>query len=228
MAIKVGRRSVLAVLAGSASVAALRMGSAAVTGVGGPPTFVPAGYVCEGDSHTTGWNGVLGYPTHLATMTGLGFTSVATAGDALYQIDAAYATSTAPAYNAASRDTLIVIGGDEDFIDGRTVAQAQASIQSICSKAKATGFKFVIVAPIMAVGAASWTGTMETKRQEYNTWLRANWNTFADAITDHAADERLSNPNNRTYFQADKMHLTAAGYAVMAEHAKAASNGPTP
>jgi lysophospholipase L1-like esterase len=208
------------------SIAALNLGAEEMSGVGSVPTFVPNGYVCEGDSHTTGWNGVLGYPTHLATLTGLGITNVATAGDALYQIDASYATNVAPSFNAGNRDTLIVIGGDEDFIDGRTVAQAQASIQSISSKARATGFH-VVVAPIMAVGAASWTGTMEAKRQEYNTWLRANWSTFADAITDHAADARLSDPNNTTYFQADKMHLTAAGYTIMARYAKAASNGPT-
>jgi hypothetical protein len=227
MAIKVGPLSVAAVFAISISISALYLGTGEVLGVSSVAAFVPNGYVCEGDSHTTGWNGILGYPTHLAKLTGLGITNVATAGDALYQIDAAYATNVAPAFNAGNRNTLIVIGGDEDFLDGRTMAQAQASIQAISSKASATGF-YVVVAPIMAVGAASWTSTMEIKRQQYNTWLRENWNTFADAITDHAADERLINPNNRTYFQADKMHLTVAGYAVMAEHAKAASNGPTP
>jgi hypothetical protein len=227
MAIKVGPLSVAAVFAISISISALYLGTGEVLGVSSVAAFVPNGYVCEGDSHTTGWNGILGYPTHLAKLTGLGITNVATAGDALYQIDAAYATNVAPAFNAGNRNTLIVIGGDEDFLDGRTMAQAQASIQAISLKASATGF-YVVVAPIMAVGAAAWTSTMEIKRQKYNTWLRENWTTFADAITDHAADERLSNPSNRTYFQADKMHLTAAGYAVMAEHAKAASNGPTP
>jgi hypothetical protein len=227
MAIKVGWLSVSAVLASSIAISALNLSAGEVSEVGSVPAFIPNGYVCEGDSHTTGHNRVLGYPTHLATLTGLGITNVATSGDALYQIDAAYATNVEPAFNASNRNTLIVIGGDEDFIDGRTVAQAQASILAISSKASATGF-YVVVAPIMAVGAAEWTGTMETKRQEYNTWLRANWNRFADAITDHAADGRLSNPNNRTYFQADKVHLTAAGYTIMAEYAKTASNGPTP
>ena len=227
MAIKVGWLSVSAVLAGSIAISTLGLSAEEVPRASAVPVFVPNGYVCEGDSHTTGHNGVLGYPAHLARLTGLGITNVATSGDALYQIDAAYAANVAPAFNARNRNTLIVIGGDEDFIDGRTVAQAQASIQAISSKASATGF-FVVVAPIMAVGAPEWTDTMETKRREYNTWLRANWNRFADAITDHAADERLSNPNDTTYFQADKMHLTAAGYTIMAEYAKAASNSRAP
>jgi hypothetical protein len=80
MAIKVRPLRVSAVLAGSISISALYLAAGEVSGAGGPQAFVPNDYVCEGDSHTTGLNWVLGYPTHLARLTGLGITSVATAG----------------------------------------------------------------------------------------------------------------------------------------------------
>jgi hypothetical protein len=90
---------------------ALNLSTAEGSGVGSIPAFVPNGYVYEGDGDTTGYKEVLGYSMHLATLTGLGITNVATSGDALYQIDAAYAINVAPAFNASNRNTLIVISG---------------------------------------------------------------------------------------------------------------------
>ncbi len=50
-----------------------------------------------------------------------------------------------------------------------------------------------------------------------NTMLRANYSQFADGIIDFAADSRLSNPNDTTYFYTDKTHLNNTGYQVVAD-----------
>jgi len=50
-----------------------------------------------------------------------------------------------------------------------------------------------------------------------NALIRANWNSFADGLADIAADARFTDYNNTTYFNADKVHLTDAGYAAAAQ-----------
>ena len=45
--------------------------------------------------------------------------------------------------------------------------------------------------------------------------IRANWATYADALADLGANANLQNSANLTYFNADGVHLTDAGYAVV-------------
>lgn len=49
---------------------------------------------------------------------------------------------------------------------------------------------------------------------QLNTLIRANWQSFADGLADFAADSRLSDFTNTTYFAADKVHTTDAGVVV--------------
>jgi len=49
-----------------------------------------------------------------------------------------------------------------------------------------------------------------------NEWIRANWSTYYDGLVDVAAAPELQDPNNPTYFQPDTVHLTTAGYRVVA------------
>jgi lysophospholipase L1-like esterase len=51
----------------------------------------------------------------------------------------------------------------------------------------------------------------ETQRQAFNTLVRANWSTFADAIAEPDLVTELSDPTNVTYFS-DGVHLSTAGY----------------
>jgi lysophospholipase L1-like esterase len=47
----------------------------------------------------------------------------------------------------------------------------------------------------------------------------SNWATYADVIVridSNAYIGDAGNPNNTTYYQADKIHLTPAGYSVVA------------
>jgi hypothetical protein len=53
-------------------------------------------------------------------------------------------------------------------------------------------------------------------------FVRAEYAAHADALVDLAADPRLSAPSNTTYYQYDGVHLTPAGYQVVADAVKAA------
>lgn len=103
---------------------------------------------------------------------------------------------------------------------GATGVTAYDNIVTYCTDRRTAGFK-VVVMTCIARGDAGWTGTMETHRTTSNQSIRDNWATFADGIVDLALDSRFTNPLNTTYFQADKIHLTAAGYAVVAALVKA-------
>jgi lysophospholipase L1-like esterase len=65
----------------------------------------------------------------------------------------------------------------------------------------------------------------EVQRALMNTWIRANWATYCDALVDVDADTRLQTPTDETYFYTDHVHLNNAGYAVVAGLAAVALSG---
>lgn len=105
-------------------------------------------------------------------------------------------------------------GTNDLALAGRTDSQVYADIVTWCTARRAAGFK-VVVSSIIARGATL-PGNFETYRASVNTQLRANWTTFADAFVDAAADSRLSDATNTTYFNVDQVHLTTAGSQVYA------------
>ena len=60
------------------------------------------------------------------------------------------------------------------------------------------------------------SGASETRRTTFNTWLKANYASFADAVADVAGDTNLQTNTNATYFASDHIHLTNAGYLEVA------------
>lgn len=105
---------------------------------------------------------------------------------------------------------------------------AIAEMVTSVTKRHNRGFK-VAVWTIPPVGTSSGSGmtpsqqgVYESRRVAFNNAVRAGA-TGADTIIDIAADPRLSDPSNATYFyQVDTVHFTAAGNAVIAELSKAA------
>lgn len=93
------------------------------------------------------------------------------------------------------------------------------SVKTYCDTMRASGFKVIIgtLPPRNDVGNTS-PITYESRRTAYNTWVRANWATFADNIADIASDSRMSNTADTRYFDADQVHLTDAGNAVAADY----------
>jgi lysophospholipase L1-like esterase len=118
-------------------------------------------------------------------------------------------------------DVWLVQGGTNDIIiGGRTAAQIYADHQTIWAAARATG-STVVAHTITPSGLFS--GAQETIRTDANTLIRAG-GAFYDALSDVAADPRLDDPLDATYYNqgGDMTHPTVAGYAAWAEVAEAA------
>lgn len=190
---------------------------------GNIPAPAIKGILAEGDSITYGYlssnNSTKSYPAVLSGLTGLPFTNQGEVGDKLVTMDSNYAANDAPSYNATNRNLFIILAGINDISGGATLGQLQTALQSICAKARQTGF-IVAVATVLPSNYSGTTSAQITLRQNYNTWMLANYTSFADYMIDFAADSRLSDPTNATYFNSDMLHLTDAGYAAMADVAR--------
>ena len=110
-----------------------------------------------------------------------------------------------------SAESVVVVwlGTNDILTNSRTGAQLHGYISLICTPLKAAGNK-VIVCTLQHFA------TNNVLRQDFNTLLKANYATYADAIVkldEHAA---LSNAADTTYYCADGVHLKDAAYAVVA------------
>lgn len=91
---------------------------------------------------------------------------------------------------------------------------------SFCQARRALGWK-VIAVTVLPRQDSPYAG-FETARLQVNTWIKANWQSFADNYADVASDSRLQDPTNTTYFYTDKVHLTSVGYGIVASIIQAA------
>jgi lysophospholipase L1-like esterase len=111
---------------------------------------------------------------------------------------------------------VICQGGTNNWAAGQTAAQIMGEMEQLVSAVEALGATaFVVTIPPAA------NDLNDAIRQQYNDNLRS---TLAGAtrLIDWAADARLADPLNETYFYSgDHVHFTAAGNAVCAELAQA-------
>ncbi len=111
-----------------------------------------------------------------------------------------------------------------DLFFGASAATAYANYVTLCGLARARGFKIVAMTclPRSNVGTP---GSFEADRQTVNTSIRNNYASFADALADVGADTTIGDAGdelNLTYYQSDKVHMTDAGYDIVAEYVKVA------
>ncbi|MFN4061571.1 MAG: SGNH/GDSL hydrolase family protein [Paracoccus hibiscisoli] len=185
-------------------------------------TIATLGYVLDGDSLTEGYGVAPSYPTQLGTITGLPFTNLGVSGRTLATMDSTFASrGIAAQFNAAGRNTLVILGGINDIMNtaGITLAALQASMTSYLGKARAAGFK-VLVGLLPPV--AGFTTARETLRSGFNDWIRANAATLADGVVDLPAMADLGDPAN-LYFYLDGLHPTKRGHARIAEAVRVAT-----
>lgn len=98
------------------------------------------------------------------------------------------------------------------------LATMQTNIATLCQQSKDAGF-YTIACTLASIGSTSYDATIESQRQAYNTWMQANYTTFADALLDIGANATLGAPNacnNTTYF-VSKIHWTAAAHALVGQ-----------
>lgn len=149
-----------------------------------------------------------------------GQTTVGMTADAVTQIDPYIAFG---AY--AARGALIAWEGTNDIaVDDADLATMQSRWSTYFAARAAAGWNTngnkLIAMTIIARGTFS--GAQATRAADFNTWLRANYSTYATHLVDLAADSRMQNSSDLTYYNVDTVHLTATGYSVVADLIKAA------
>jgi lysophospholipase L1-like esterase len=200
-------------------------------GTGGGFDLNNSRMVFDGNSLTAGQGstGGLTYPAQLITLLGgLGITGIYSqnlgvggqttenmASDASTQVDTLINSSVSNILFAWEIGNDIYFNGD--------VSAAQTAFQNYCTARRSAGWDKIIVIGLTPRNQSTSFGdditAFNTKLQSADTWLKANYGTFADAFVDIRADSRLSDYTNGAYY-VDGIHYTNAGYGVVAELAK--------
>ncbi len=122
-----------------------------------------------------------------------------------------------PFYSSMYEDNIVVVWeGPNDIYYNDDGAAAYQRLVTCCRARKAAGFKVVILT-VLPCSSPSYPADFNTQRAVCNSLIRANWPTFADALADVAADNRIGDDgdsDNATYY-VDRLHMTTAGYAIV-------------
>lgn len=189
--------------------------------------------VCDGDSITSGLGltATEAYPWVLGTNLGLDWkiVNVGVSGQELDDMESDAAASIDTLFDAGNAANVVVcFGGTNDFYFNASTATVQTRFQTYCESRQSAGWR-VVACTMLPRGDFAGTSTLpgdaaaqeaefESRRATFNTWLSANWRTFADALADLAADTNLGDDGDEdsgTYYQ-DTVHPTAAGMAIIA------------
>lgn len=179
--------------------------------------------VFDGDSLTLGYAvDDDSYPAQVARAfceRGVRVTNVAVSGQTLEEMAADAAAEVDPLYDATlALNVVCAWGGINDHHAQVPAATVYRRLATYCQARRAAGWRVVVLTCLPAsgaVGGAPW----EADRQWLNTTIRASWATFADAVADVAADARIGSAGaetNALYYLNDRLHLTGAGYGVVA------------
>jgi lysophospholipase L1-like esterase len=133
-------------------------------------------------------------------------------GKTTTQIVSEFPTRIAPYFKV--NDVYIFWDGINDLNTGKTVAQTLASSKTLATLAKAQGYK-VYTLTCTSVNNV----VVEPLRIQYNTLLLAD-TSFWDGVVDLTTIGVISDLNaytNTTYFNADGVHFTTAGYNLIGQ-----------
>jgi lysophospholipase L1-like esterase len=182
--------------------------------------------ICDGNSMTYGTGGTSPYPAQLATL----LPSCLVTNVAVESADTPGLTSTAPTritplYSPRRTKNIAVIweGTNDIYLDDTDGTTAYNRLVTYCQARRASGFK-VIICTLLPRSNIGTPEDFETQRQTCNGLITANWATFADALADFAADGRIGDAGDEldTTYYPDKVHMTNAGYAIIAGMVKTA------
>jgi len=177
--------------------------------------------VFDGNSLTFGTpNGnTESYPHQMmyAVRSGWDWYNFGVAGQTTTQMSTDFDAQILPLFNATRSKQFLCAWeiGNQLIAIGAT--QAHTNFKAYCDHARAVlpaGTKIIVanIPPRITSG-------FNTARATVNALIAANWATYADALVDLASDATIgqdSSTSNATYYQADQIHMTAAGYAIVA------------
>lgn len=174
----------------------------------------------EGDSRTKGTTSP--YPTQMMARSEIvaknyGWSNIGVSGQTVADMSADAATQVDAQRRAVlGRNIVAVWGGVNDAAAGADAATIYARLKSYWAGRRLAGYRVIACTEIDAQDASrnavSWHSTLYPA---LNTLIKSDPSLY-DALADLGADARLQDATNLTYFNADKVHLTDAGYGVVA------------
>ena len=178
--------------------------------------------VCDGDSITFGTCATAGmsYPDQLVRLLGSqwALTNSGAIGETVAQMTSTAPNLVDPCITGFDRRQIVCLfGGTNDLYFGADASTTYNRIVTYCQARQAAGWK-VITFTLLPRSDGGTPVTFEADRQTVNTSIRNNWTTFADALCDVGGDATIGAPGastNPTYY-CDGVHLTDAGYAIVA------------
>ncbi len=145
--------------------------------------------------------------------------NVGLSGASIADMQTDYATQVGPLY--AARRPFNFVGAYE-FTNTLTglanLAATEAAYWTYCDTCRADGFKVIAVTPTAWHGGVP--ATVEAGYQALWPLMRADWTTHADALADPAILAVFDDDDDTadtTYYNADRLHLVAAGSALVAD-----------
>lgn len=198
------------------------------TRYGALPRTTDTAVVFEGDSLTYGVsssdNITMSYPAQLSRLSSTPpkIWNGGSGGDTALSNNAAAATKTILTGIAGYSHRIVVYWlGTNDISNGRTAVQLEGDIASYIAAVRAHDSGAVIFGNTI-IARDPFNPTQDAEIAEVNDWIK-NTADF-DHVVDLAADSRLSDATNATYFYSDGIHLTDTGYGVVASLVRAAIN----
>jgi hypothetical protein len=151
-----------------------------------------------------------------------GFLNYGVNGQTVTQMAADAATQIDAQRYSRPANILGAWGGVNDIIAGKSAAALYAEYAAYCEARQAAGWE------VLAFTQHSWRYLgvdRDAVIAAFNALVIANWTTFADGLVDLSAEPNIGPPgsySNLTYYNADGVHLTAAGDALVAALVKTA------
>jgi lysophospholipase L1-like esterase len=204
--------------------------------------------VCDGDSITAGY--LLSNPytqdwpaqTEAALGSAYVFNNFAVSGETVATMTTNAPSTIDPLVSSAYRNNIAVLfGGTNDiYFDADSDDTASTTISRVvayCQARQAAGWQVVVTTllprddfPGTSTLPATQATHFEARRQAFNTYIRNNWQSFANALADVGNDPNMGqagDETNATLFT-DGVHPTAAGAAIVAGYMQAAILSLTP
>jgi hypothetical protein len=118
--------------------------------------------------------------------------------------------------NVGIQNIVVIRAGVNDmYVNDVNETIAYQAMKAYCEQRRQKGWKVIVCTEINCTDAS----IDDSRRLSFNALIRNNWTSFADYLCDLGNTEHFNTATsheNTTYYLVDGVHLTAAGYQLIA------------